>query len=295
MQTGTVRYIAYYMEYSNWRIIFWPTLLLFFALVWGSVFFNNSSESPEIYFLDVGQGDSELLVLNNKVKILIDGGPNSDLSKKLANILPRFNNYIDLIILSHPQLDHFGGFLDLIKRYKIGAFIYSGEDNNTQSFQNLKKALQEKNIPIIILKEKDKISYLGDRMEMLWPPQNFSEEDVNEETLVVKFISENGLSVLFTGDIGIKTEEKILKQHDVKADILKVPHHGSKNSSSANFLREVSPKVSVIEVGKNSYGHPTKEVLNRLAQVKSQIFRTDQNGTLKIVLNGEKLNIFAQN
>lgn len=283
------------MEYSNWRIIFWPTLLLFFALVWGSVFFNNSSESPEIYFLDVGQGDSELLVLNNKVKILIDGGPNSDLSKKLANILPRFNNYIDLIILSHPQLDHFGGFLDLIKRYKIGAFIYSGEDNDTQSFQNLKKALQEKNIPIIILKEKDKISYLGDRMEMLWPPQNFSEEDVNEETLVVKFISENGLSVLFTGDIGIKTEEKILKQHDVKADILKVPHHGSKNSSSANFLREVSPKISVIEVGKNYYGHPTKEVLNRLAQVKSQIFRTDQNGTLKIVLNGEKLNIFAQN
>ena len=102
------------------------------------------------------------------------------------------------------------------------------------------------------------------------------------------------IKILFTGDIGEKNEKYLADNFDIKADILKVGHHGSKYSSSDYFLKAVSPKISAIEVGKNSYGHPTKEVLDRLALVGSRIFRTDQNSIVKLSVKGNEINIFKK-
>ena len=102
----------------------------------------------------------------------------------------------------------------------------------------------------------------------------------------------SGFSALFTGDIGAATEAALAEKYDLRADILKVPHHGSKFSSSAAFLRDVAPAVAVVEVGKNSYGHPTASALDRLALVGAQIFRTDEQGTIKIVPAAESLRVF---
>ena len=106
--------------------------------------------------------------------------------------------------------------------------------------------------------------------------------------------TEKAIKVLFTGDIGEKVEKYLTNNFDITADILKVPHHGSKYSSSEEFLAAARPKISSIEVGKNSYGHPTDEVLNKLASIGSQIFRTDQNGTIKIVISENEINIFKK-
>lgn len=278
----------------NWKILILILLIIFDLIIWNEVVFGGPAKEPEIYFLNVGQGDSELVVLPDNVKILIDGGPNNKVINELNKITSPFNRYVDLIILSHPQLDHFGGFFDVVRNYKIGAFIYTGKDNETKSFKELKILIKEKNIKTVILKEKDKINYQKNKFEILSPSKEFLEnQEINDSALVIKFLSQNGLKVLFTGDIDKKVENYLVEKYGLKIDVLKVSHHGSKYSSTEEFLKEAKPKISIIEVGKNSYGHPTQEVLNRLSAINSKIFRTDRDGTIKISTNNQKINIFS--
>ena len=120
---------------------------------------------------------------------------------------------------------------------------------------------------------------------------------MNDTSLAIKFVNNGGqtqTNILFTGDIGEKNEKYLVNNFDIKVDILKVGHHGSKYSSSNYFLKAVNPKIAAIEVGKNSYGHPTKETLNGLALVGAQIFRTDQDGTIKLIVNSGEINIFKK-
>ncbi len=276
----------------NWKILILILLIIFDLIIWNEVVFGGPAKEPEIYFLNVGQGDSELVVLPDNVKILIDGGPNNKVINELNKITSPFNRYVDLIILSHPQLDHFGGFFDVVKNYKIGAFIYTGKDNETKSFKELKILIKEKNIKTIVLKEEDKINYRKNNFQILPPSKEFLEnKEINDSALVIKFLSQNGLKALFTGDIDKKVENYLVEKYDFKIDVLKVSHHGSKYSSTEEFLKEAKPKISVIEVGKNSYGHPTQEILDRLSAVNSKIFRTDRDGTIKISANNQKINI----
>ncbi|MBI5401480.1 MBL fold metallo-hydrolase [Candidatus Wolfebacteria bacterium] len=280
---------------KNWIVLLAVFLIIFDGLVWHEIIFNAPNKNPEVYFLNVGQGDSEMVMLSNNVKILIDGGPaNNKILENLSQILPRFDRRIDLVVMSHPQLDHFGGLIELFKRYDIGAFIWSGIENNTASFKELQKVIKENNIPEIILAEGDKIKYRGYDLEIIYPPKNLSGvKDLNDVALVLKFTSKNG-TALFTADIGKNVENYLVKNFDLKSDILKVAHHGSKFSSTAEFLNEVLPKVSIIEVGKNSYGHPTKDVLARLADFGSKIFRTDKDGIIKLTLDNGQIKIFSQ-
>ncbi|HDH31714.1 MAG TPA: MBL fold metallo-hydrolase [Candidatus Wolfebacteria bacterium] len=280
------------MKIDNWVILLVLFLILFDVFVWKQVVFDSPNENLEVYFLEVGQGDSELVFLPGGVKILIDGGPNSKILDELSSILRPTDRYIDLAVLSHPELDHFGGLIDVLKRYQIGAFIFNGRRGTAPAFHDLEKIIKENNIAAVVLGEGDGIKYIENQFSILSPSEEFlSSYELNDTTLVMKFENES-VKILFTGDIDKKIEYYLIEKYDLNVDILKVAHHGSRFSSSEGFIKETSPKVSVIEVGKNSYGHPTKYVLNKLASIGSQIFRTDKNGTVKLVIDAENISIF---
>ncbi len=282
----------------NHLILFLIFLVVFDFLVWKSIILNKPNSDTELYFLDVGQGDSELVILPGGVKILIDAGPNNKIVSELESVLRSTDRYIDLLVLSHPETDHFNGFIDVLKRYQVGAFIYNGRAGAAQSWKELAKIVEENKVPVFVLGQGDKIKNQDDFFEILLPNVDFlRSKELNDTSLIMKLINndeQNQIKILFTGDIGEKNEKYLINNFDIRADILKVGHHGSKYSSGDYFLKAVNPKISAIEVGKNSYGHPTKEVLERLASVGSQIFRTDQNSIIKLAIKGNEINIFKK-
>ena len=272
-------------------------LIAFDAFLWWQIVFGAPfKDRSDIYFLNVGQGDSELLALSGNIKVLIDGGPNKNVIYELEKVLKPTDRYIDLVILTHSEADHLTGLIDVFKRHRVGVFIFNGRLATSAAFEELTKIISQRKIPIVILSEGNKIAHLKDKIIVIAPDKNnLKASKLNDTSLVLKLESQ-GLSVLFTGDIGNKIEKSLLGKYasDLNVDILKVAHHGSKYSSSPEFLKIAAPKLAIIEVGKNSYGHPTSEVLSRLANIGSQVFRTDLNGTLKLILKEGKIYAFAQ-
>lgn len=281
------------------KTVFW--LGLFFVLdiivFWQITGSAAAEDKLSLYFLPVGQGDSELAILPSGVKILIDGGPADSLVLgNLDKILSPRDRYIDLVALSHAQLDHFGGLIEILKRYRVGAFLWNGIPGETKAAENLMQVIKERNVPLVVLAAGDRVKNGESEVNVLWPypAREGAKINLNESALVLALESKNERA-LFTGDIGEKTERRIITDMTDKTDridILKVGHHGSKFSSSANFLEATQPKVAVIEVGKNSYGHPTQDVLNRLAEIGARIFRTDKDGLIKLESVGNGLKIF---
>ncbi|MDD5430926.1 MAG: MBL fold metallo-hydrolase [Candidatus Pacebacteria bacterium] len=260
--------------------------------VWGLIVLPPDVRGSELYFLNVGQGDSELAILPGGIKALIDAGPANGLAKKnLEEILPINDRYIDLVLISHPQIDHMGGLPDILKTYKVGAVITNGESSENDVWREIQKIIKENNIPQISLAAGDKIKFNNAGIDILSPSGGAA--SVNDSGLV-ELLDINGAKVLFTADVGAETEKYLANKYDLDIDILKVGHHGSKFSSAASFLNKITPAISVIEVGKNSYGHPTKEALSRLADIGSQIFRTDKNGIVKIAFKNKEMVIFTQ-
>lgn len=263
------------------------------VFVWYLILFSAATPQggAALYFLNVGQGDASLAILPGGIKALIDAGPANSLAKKnLEEILPVNDRYIDLVLISHPQIDHMGGLIDILKNYKIGAIITNGGNSDSAVWQELLKVIQEKKIPQIVLAADDKIKSKDFEFDILSPSSDLS-ASVNEFGLV-ELLNINGVKSLFTADIGAKTERYLANKYNLDVDILKVSHHGSKYSSDADFLKSVTPSISVIEVGKNSYGHPTPEVLGRLKEIGSRIFRTDKDGLIKIEINEGRLKIY---
>ncbi|MCX6702646.1 MAG: MBL fold metallo-hydrolase [Candidatus Wolfebacteria bacterium] len=270
-------------------------LIILDTFIWGQIFFAGPAKNAEIYGLDVGQGDSELVVLPGNVKILIDGGPDNSILGNLSSVFGSADRYIDLVVMSHPQMDHFMGLIDVLKRYRIGAFIYNGQTGVAPSFKDLANAIQENKIPAVAVREGDKIISGENRLDILSPSlADLKNKDVNLGALVLELFSA-GKKALFTADIDSGIEKKLVQKYDLDVDVLKVGHHGSKFSSSNEFLKAATPIISFIEVGaKNTYGHPTAEALKRITDAGSQIFRTDKNGLIKIDLTSAEIKVWDE-
>ena len=264
-------------------------LVIVDVIIWYNIVFVplDIAASPRVYFLDVGQGDSELVVLPGNVKIMTDAGPDNKVEQSLAKVLSQGDGYIDLAIISHPEADHFGGYNSLLDHYRIGAIIYNGRDaeSGNVAWEQLRAKIKNKNIPIITLAKGDAIRYGNNEVDMLSPSGDFAQSAELNDTGLVELVKTPPFTSLFTADTGSNVEDFLLANHvAVHADVLKIPHHGSKYASSEAFLRAVDPRVAVIEVGaKNTFGQPSKEVLARIASSTSaKVFRTDEDGTIAI-------------
>ena len=260
--------------------------------IWQTIIFGGETKNLELYFLDVGQGDSQLINMPGDVQILIDGGKGPKILNELARALKPADRYMDLVIATHPDFDHFGGLIDVLKTYDVGLVITNGRKGVAAAYQDFEKVIKERNIKEINLKEGDKIKYEDVVIEILSPKKSDISAKESNDSGIVLMLNQGGLRALYTADIGFDKEKELLRKYDLSAQILKVAHHGSKYATSREFLKEVSPKVSVIGVGKNNYGHPTNELLSRLGAAASKIFRTDKNGAVKILFDGEKLRIY---
>ncbi len=238
------------------------------------------------YFLPVGQGDSELLVMDSGVKILIDGGPvNSLVVQNLDKIMAPHDKYIDVVILTHPELDHFGGLADVFKSYRVGAFASNGLGAGTGAYGNLENLIAVSGAKTVTLGAGDAVKNGGNLVRVLSPrPAEIADSSINDAALVLE-VTSGGITSLLASDISSSVERKIIPFVGEAIDVLKVAHHGSKDSSSGEFLAAVKPEVAVIEVGKNSYGHPSPEAVERLTGVVAALFRTDEAGLLKISRN----------
>ena len=268
-------------------------------LVWSVVFELNKDKFLEVNFFDVGQGDAIFIQAPKRTQILIDGGPSSKVLEKLGKEMSFWDRTIDLIILSHPEKDHISGLIEVLKRYKVENILWTGVVRDTAEYEEWLNLIKEEGADVKIAQAGGKILLGNAEIEILYPFKNMEGKelkDSNDSSVVAKLIFGDN-SFLFTGDAGEKTEKTIMGELvSLGSDVLKIGHHGSKYSSTEEFIKAVSPEIAVIEVGKdNSYGHPTAEVLDRLLKYGIDILRTDQNGDIKIISDGKNLKINFNN
>lgn len=297
---------------------FWLVSLLFFFLIdalaavafWQYDFVSR----PRVIFFDVGQGESIFIDLYGNNQILIDGGSGKEVLDKLGKYMPFYDKKIEFLIMTHPDKDHMGGLIEVLKYYKVDRILENGIKCETEICGEWDELIAEKNIPVEYAEFGQTINVMEANINVLYPFENLKGQTVkndNDTSIVLKVIIKNksiksekkadeyfiggserkisiqdqngnpGSSYLLTGDAGFKAEKDLLgKNINLQSGILKVSHHGSKNSTSNDFLEAVKPGKSIISVGKNSYGHPAKELLNRLKNINSEILRTDEMGDL---------------
>ncbi len=284
-------------------VYFIGILFLLNIFAWQEVFVLAGNSYLKIYFLDVGQGDAAFIETPQRHQILIDAGPDSIILQKLQEIMPLKDMSLDLVILTHPEKDHLTGLLDVLQRYKIDYILQTGVVRQTPEYAEWVKLLeqaQQNGAEIIIAESQQEIKAGDVVIDTLHPFENLSGKEMkntsNDSCIVSRLVFYKN-SFLFTGDITSKVEEELIKQNShLVSTVLKVAHHGSKYSTSEEFLENVEPKIAVISVAKdNYYGHPALEVLQRLEKFGIEIKRTDQDGDIKIVSDGNNFKIINGN
>lgn len=246
-----------------------------------------------IFFIDVGQGDSTLIITPDKKTVLIDGGGSDsfDVGEKvlLPYLLDRRILKIDYVLISHFDTDHCGGILTIMEKVKVKNIIISEQAEHSENYERFKKLMIHKKIRLIEVKKGDKIK-IGrySEFKILFPTSRLlSENPLNNNSIVAQF-NYNNFKMLFTGDIEKLAEQQILKAEkaEIRADILKVAHHGSKTSSIPEFIKAVKPKIALIGVGKNNtFGHPNQQTIKNLENIKCRIYRTDLQGEIIIKID----------
>lgn len=239
----------------------------------------------EVDFLDVGQGDAELIKTKSGKIILIDGGPGDLVLRRLGENLPFYRRQIDLIIFSHYHEDHVTGLISVLERYKVNKIIYA--DNKTAINQTAEAFLtkaKSKSIPIIIVNNRATVKLGDDCILNFLNPVSLNIKSDPNNSLVAKLDCDRQ-KLLFSGDNNSAVEKALLKSDfDVKADVFKASHHGSNTSNSEAFLNKVAPKLIIIPVGKdNKFGHPSPKVLEKIKEIGIIVKRTDQDNTIKII------------
>lgn len=335
----------------HWFSQHWVKMSIVAALgVWSAIL-TWPANSVQIIFCNAGQGD-ETLIQHGFYQILLDSSRPGRALDCLSRHVPFFDRTIEAMVISHPQLDHFGGAEQVLERYTVMRYVYNGFGSDSPEWMRLSEKLREKNVPVSVVAAGDEIK-IGDVVfTVLWPNSVISSQfsvvssksagyrsvsseqtnrkpmdqnqttdnrkpitavlgvkssrDSNADALVLA-MTYGKFGALFTSDIGEEEEKEIINGYngyngnnhsnhsshfDLSSfDVLKVAHHGSKTSSSTKFLEAVRPVLAVIEVGKNSYGHPTKEAMDRLAAVGARVMRTDQDGDVVVETDGERWKI----
>ncbi len=246
-----------------------------------------------VYFFDVGEGDSELISWSNGAKVLVDGGRAGRLGAELGRALGPAERRIDLVLLTHCQVDHLGGLKEVAERYEIGVFAYNGCIYNPPEWTLLEKELDKRGVRLVALAAGDRLRIGESEIKILSPLPNLRPAVSDENERAITFLlQDSGHSFLFMSDAPPELEEQVAAEIGSAVDVLKVSHHGSRFSSTRNFLAIARPKLSVVEVGTNSYGHPAAEVLERLGLYGS-VYRTDLSGTIRVFLDYGTLRIFS--
>ncbi|HAS81069.1 MAG: putative hydrolase [Candidatus Nomurabacteria bacterium GW2011_GWE1_32_28] len=267
---------------------YWLFLLTFLLLIANIFIFyfdwKSSHKSFIFAMLDVGQGDALFIESPTGTQMLIDGGPPKKILSQLSSIMSPFDRSIDAIFVTNPDQDHIAGFLDVLKVYKVDKMFEPGTLTDSKVYQNLKDEIKKDGIQNILAKKGMRLNMgAGVFVDILFPDRDVSSWSTNDGSLVARLTYGNN-KIMLTGDASVKTEKIILEenpQEQLESNILKIGHHGSRTSTSTEFLKAINPSYAFISDGKdNKYGHPHKEILDELSQFGTKILRTDILGTI---------------
>lgn len=274
-----------------------------FVLLCLSVFaFSTHSSASQkdgllkIYFLDVGQGDAVFIEAPNGNQVLIDGGPDGSVLSALGEVMPFYDRDIDVVVATHPHADHITGLIDVLERYEVASIMEAKDEYQSPVFERWKKTVRKENANEIEA-IAGKTLNLGNEITLtvLTPFKSYDGVILKNphEANVTALLEYGSLRVILTGDMEMPMERQLLiRGNDISADVLKVGHHGSKTSTTAEFLSAVGPEAAFIQVGEgNRYRHPSPEVVSRLENFGVKYYRTDLDGNIKLLSDGKNYKI----
>ncbi len=274
-------------------------LLFLFVLTFLSLFilWKESNRKLKVAFLNIGQGDSIFIESPTGNQMIIDGGPGRSVLRELGSVMPFYDKSIDVVLATHPDADHVGGLNDVLENFKTDLFMEPGVEADTNIYTELKNKVEQKKIKTIEARRGMVLDLGGGAfLEILFPITDPRGMETNDASIVARLVYGES-TFLFTGDAPFKTENGLLFLNpktdiygSIDSDVLKVGHHGSKNSTSVEFVKAVSPEYAVISVGAdNRYGHPTEQVLDILKKENIKTFRTDLDG--RVIFESDGVNL----
>ena len=250
---------------------------------WYRVFILESADAMRVTVFDVGQGDAIFLEFPGGAQALIDGGPSSAVLAKLGRRMPVWDRSIDLVVLTHPHADHLAGLVEVLKRYEVGMVIESGVWYEPTYYDEWQRLIKEKNIRRVVAGGGMRVQFSSDAyLAFLSPVRSYEGAKLHNvhEAMVTALFAYGAGRMLLMGDAELGVERELAAAGYLSdVDVLKAGHHGSKTSSSAPFMRAVTPEYAVVSSAKgNRYGHPHTEVMDRLESFGIRVMRTDRDG-----------------
>lgn len=283
------------------------TLALIF-MVLGILFILESQKTGKLrlVFCDVGQGDGILIVTPKGKQIVIDGGPGTKIVDCLGAKMPFWDRTVEIMVLTHAQEDHMEGQIEIFNRFNVQRVVWTGIENQTALFDQWQRLLNAERSKVYLARAGDMI--LADsgnpnqgptlKLEVLWPSaekssiwQTLAPTDLNESSVVTRLVygpPAGGFCAYLTGDLSKELLQLLIAK---QCQILKVSHHGSKTGTSQEILDKVNPEIAIIQVGRNRFGHPHKEVLDLLTSKGVKVLRNDTDGTIEIGTDGKNYTI----
>lgn len=281
----------------KYRILFSvSTILVGLGLI--LIFTSHNLNKLRLIFCNVGQGDGILITRGIK-QVVIDGGPGTKIVDCLGQKMPFWDRTIEMVVLTHPQRDHLEGLIGVLARYDVGMIVTTEVPNNTELFGEWEKSVANEQAKIYVPNAGDGLVLdSGVHFEVLWPSRNQIDQwrvnppsDLNESSVVTR-LTYGGLCAYLTADIPKEILEGLV---DRPCQLLKISHHGSKTGTSQAIIDSVKPAVVVIQVGKNSFGHPHKEVIDLLQSKGVKILRNDINGIIEVESDGKSFRVKTDN
>ncbi|MDW7674674.1 MAG: stalk domain-containing protein [Bacillota bacterium] len=254
---------------------------------------EKAKKELTVHFIDVGQGDSILIQSPSGKTMLIDAGERTAGQKVVSYLKAAGISSIDWVVSTHPHADHIGGLITVLETFPVANVLDPAVVHTSKTFEDYLTLIDKKEINFVEARSGMTVNFDSlVKVEVLAPGSEASKASLNNTSVVLK-LSFGEVSFLLAGDAETDSENIMLRAHSnkLKSTILKVGHHGSKSSTTANFLKAVSPEAAIIQVGKNSYGHPTEEALNRLDAASVKIYRNDLHGDIIISTDGKNYQI----
>lgn len=245
----------------------------------------------KVHYIDIGQGDAIYIKMSSGEDVIIDGGNKGKGDAIVAYLKKQKVDDIEVLISTHPDADHIGGLDEILDAYRVENIYAPKVKHTTQAYKDFLQAVKREGKTIKTAQIGVSLPIKGVSAKFVGPIKSYSNSDLNNWSAVLHVTYKKN-TFLFTGDAEHVAEKDMMaKKQTLRADVLKVGHHGAKTSTSSTFLNVVKPKYAILSVGKNSYGHPTSEVVTNLKRVKATTLRTDKNGTIIITGNGSSYSV----
>lgn len=276
---------------SNARYYFLLFIVLLSLILWAVISRENRGGILTFSVLDIGQGDALWIESPTGVQVLVDGGPDNTLMREISKVMPWYDRHIDMLVVTNPDRDHYEGFIPLIDKYSTDVVLEPGTFNKNEAYAVLENKIIKKKIPKVLARRGQVIDIGGGAyLQILFPDRDVSGLSPNDGSIVMKLVY-GEISVMLQGDSTARIEQYLisLDGKKLKSTLLKAGHHGSRTSSTEEYVTAVSPEVVVISSGKNnSYGHPHKETVETVNKLKIPTYDTCNNGIIALKSDGKK-------